>query len=228
MPSQCDCVIRAIMISLAGENIGFSGFGGKIVKICLLKIDGIELGFGANDRSGCLIHREKGVGVLTLGLLESFALDGGESAETAHTTDGGGDLHSLDLACTPLEIDLKSATGTQSLDLAVGPYRRKRGQQIDESIVALHEHLGYTGHTTEVSIDLERRMRIEEVGICATFLLLIAHEGELVSDQLVSMIAIEHTCPQAHFPSHAPTGGRVATVDERGAGGIEELGSAER
>ena len=63
--------------------------------------------------------------------------------------------------------------------------------------------------------NMEWRMRVEEVGIGASSFFLRAHEGELVADEFEGMVAVEQSGPEAHLPTHAPTCGGVAAVDER-------------
>ena len=70
-------------------------------------------------------------------------------------------------------------------------------------------------------------MGIKQVGVGATLLLLVAHQCELVAYQFPGVVAVEKARPQAHFPSHAPSCGRVATVDERLACGGGQFGCVE-
>ena len=78
-------------------------------------------------------------------------------------------------------------------------------------------------------------MGIEEVAVGAALLLVCAvcdeavlGQRELVVDELVGMVAIEEPCPETNLPAHRPSRRRVATMDERRAGGIEELRRAVR
>ena len=89
------------------------------------------------------------------------------------------------------------------------------------AIVALDEHLGYACRATEVAVNLEWRVGIEEIAVCAALLLHLSVGHELVVGQcqlllyeLIGMVSVEHTCPEAYFPAHGPSGGGVATVDE--------------
>ena len=74
------------------------------------------------------------------------------------------------------------------------------------SVVALHQHFGHASGETKVAVNLEWRMRIEEVWI-NTF-------RKHVLDDFVSMVTIEQTCPQVDFPSGRPSCSFVATLDE--------------
>ena len=98
--------------------------------------------------------------------------------------------------------------------------------------MTLHQHLGDTGCTAEVTIYLERWMRIEEIAIGSTFLLVqsvgeevVIGQGQLVMNQLISVITIQKTSPETNLPSHRPTCTRVATMYERSTGCIEEFRS---
>ena len=94
------------------------------------------------------------------------------------------------------------------------------------AVVALQQHLGNAGGTTEVAVNLEGWMGIEEVGVGAALFLLSAHQGELVANEFQGMVAIEQPGPEAYLPSHAPARGGVATVLERGLCGVSQLGCA--
>ena len=98
--------------------------------------------------------------------------------------------------------------------------------------MTLHQHLGDTGSTAEVAIYLERWMRIEEISIGSTLLLVqsigeevVIGQGQLVMNQLIGVITIQKTSPETNLPSHRPTCTRVATMYERSTGCIEEFRS---
>ena len=48
---------------------------------------------------------------------------------------------------------------------------------------------------------------------------------DLVGNQLVGMISVQKTGPQANLPAHRPSGRSVAPVNQRSAGRIEKIGS---
>ena len=84
--------------------------------------------------------------------------------------------------------------------------------------MTLKEHLGNARRTTEVAIDLERRMGIEEVRISAATLLHgteneegVSGERQLVLNEFVGVVAVEQTRPRTDLPTHAPTGRDIAT-----------------
>ncbi len=87
--------------------------------------------------------------------------------------------------------------------------------------MALHQHFGNACGTTKVSVNLEGWVCIEQVGVGASFLFFITHQGQLVCNELVGMVAVEQTRPQANFPSHAPASGWVAAMNEGSAGSVE-------
>ena len=96
--------------------------------------------------------------------------------------------------------------------------------------MTLHQHFCDTGCTAEVAIYLERWMRIEEIAIGSTFLLVqsvgeevVIRQGQLVVNQLVGMITIQKASPETNLPSHRPTCTRVATMYQRSTGSIEEF-----
>ena len=98
--------------------------------------------------------------------------------------------------------------------------------------MALHQHLGDTGSTAEVAVYLEWWMCIEEITIGSTLFLVqsigeevVIGQGQLVVNQLISVITIQKTSPETNLPSHRPAGTRVATMYERSTSSIEEFRS---
>jgi len=70
---------------------------------------------------------------------------------------------------------------------------------------------------------------VEQVRIhaaAAVEFLLAADRLEQVAQDQIGVVAVVETRPQVDFPSHAPAGGRVAAMDERLAGGLEQTGVA--
>ena len=84
--------------------------------------------------------------------------------------------------------------------------------------MALQEHFRDAGRHTEVAVDLERRMRVEEVRI-GVELEEVLHDEE-------GVVAVLHPRPEIHFPAEAPAGGHVAALEQRRPGGFEQLGRA--
>lgn len=73
---------------------------------------------------------------------------------------------------------------------------------MDSSVMALNEHFGNTGRTAKVTVNLKRRVCIEQVRISATVLSLFIGSGvQLFGYQFIGMVTIEQTRPQAHFPT---------------------------
>ena len=108
----------------------------------------------------------------------------------------------LQLAVFPVYIDLVTSTGYQTLHGTILPYRRQGGQKIDESIIALHQHLGNTCRTTEVTVNLKWRMGVEHIGIGTATLLdsaeneeRVSRQRQLVLDELIGMFAVQQTGP---------------------------------
>ena len=96
------------------------------------------------------------------------------------------------------------------------------------SIVTLDEHLGNACSHTEVTIYLERRMGVEQIGIGTTIGYLLGHlvvgqQMKHVGDNLEGMVAIEHACPEIGFPPQAPSCGHVASLQQGVAGSGKEL-----
>ena len=92
------------------------------------------------------------------------------------------------------------------------------------TVMTLHEHLADTCSTTEVTIDLERRMGIEEVGVGAAARSpfdRVGNECQHVLDDLIGMVTVEHTCPEVRFPTETPTCGHITTLFQ-GVGSCRE------
>ena len=91
------------------------------------------------------------------------------------------------------------------------------------------QHLGNPGTSSEVSVDLERRMRTKQVGICASPVLHVhvfaEGRSEQVGQQLVSMLPIVQTRPEVHFPAHRPAGTFIPARFECFACGSGQIGS---
>ena len=75
-------------------------------------------------------------------------------------------------------------------------------------------------------------MRIEEIAIGSTFLLVqsvgeevVIRQGQLVVNQLVGMITIQKASPETNLPSHRPTCTRVATMYQRSTGTVAIAGA---
>src|SRR5262245_29855025 len=93
-----------------------------------------------------------------------FDHDGKPGAHATAQSREGVNLRRLELPAPPSYIDFKSAAGAQPFDAPVGPGRRRRGQQVNLSRVALQQHLGDARGAAEVAVDLERRVNVEQVG----------------------------------------------------------------
>ena len=95
--------------------------------------------------------------------------------------------------------------------------------------MTLQEHLGHTGSETEITVDLEGRMSVKEVGICPAIRIFLCNcvagqQTEHITDDIKGMIAVEHTSPEVYLPSNTPSRSHVATLDKRVACSLEELG----
>src|SRR3972149_1213555 len=76
-----------------------------------------------------------------------------------------GDL--LEFAILPLEVDLEAAAGAEARHRTGRPGLRQCGQKVELAGVTLQEHLRDACRAAEVSVDLERRMRAEQVRVHA-------------------------------------------------------------
>ena len=67
-------------------------------------------------------------------------------------------------AAAPAEVGLDAAVAAQAAGLAVGPFGGQHGQHVRDAAVALQDHLGDGRGEPVVAVDLERRVRAEQVG----------------------------------------------------------------
>jgi len=129
---------------------------------------------------------------------------------------GGRHLGLGQLSILPYDIDNKAAARTETLYRSGGPCTGQGGKQDDFAavgmVVALQQHFGHPRASAKVSINLEGRMHIEEVGVGSIF--------EQVLDHQMGMVTIMHACPKINLPAHRPTGGAVTALGEGGAAGL--------
>src|SRR5438093_106657 len=94
--------------------------------------------------------------------------------------------------------------------------------------VALEQHLRDSRGSTEVSVDLKRRMRVEQVRISPTAVgvdnVAGAGEAQQVADEFAGVIAVAEACPVVDLPAHGPAGRLVAAELERFLCRREKLG----
>ena len=75
---------------------------------------------------------------------------------------------------------------------------------MDESHVALHQHLGHTGCTAKVTVNLERRVSVPKV-VQRTVL-------QQVPIELIGPVTVMEACPLVELLAHAPTGSTVTAM----------------
>ena len=100
-------------------------------------------------------------------------------------------------AVFPVDVNFIAATSYESFYRAIFPNFGQGWQQIDKTIVALHQHLGDTCRTAEVTVNLEGGMRIEHIRIGAAALFdstenekSVSSQCQLVFDELVGVFTI--------------------------------------
>ena len=101
------------------------------------------------------------------------------------------------------------------------------------SIMTLQEHLSDTGCYSEVAVNLEWRMGIEEIRIGSAIRIFLClrirwQQTKHIADDSESMIAIEHTCPEVRFPTQTPARSLVATMLQSGGSSMEQFRMRER
>ena len=83
----------------------------------------------------------------------------------------GADLEGFELHVLPTEIHFEASAGAQAADLSTGPGLGQSGQDIEHwpargvLFLGLEEQFTEACGVAEVSVDLERRMGVEEVRV---------------------------------------------------------------
>ena len=94
--------------------------------------------------------------------------------------------------------------------------------------LALQQHFGDTGRRTEVAVDLERRMGVEQVRIdsaTAVLMRLVSQSGIVgkrhgIFQQQVRMVSVEQARPECDLPRPAPASTEIPACRKRAAGCI--------
>ena len=129
----------------------------------------------------------------------------------------------------PRDVHGEVTHGFQAIDLSVLPSRGKCGEDLDDVVVALEQHLRDTRAHTEVTIDLEGSVRVVKVVIDTALSFVHAVSGGVtqgVVENHASMVAVLSACPEIRLPTHRPTGGHIAAEAERAHSCIVEASIA--
>ena len=70
--------------------------------------------------------------------------------------------------CTLPSLHVMASACAQAAHAARFPLRGDGWQECDGGGSGLHEHFGHAGAAAEVSVDLERGVGVEQVGVCAS------------------------------------------------------------
>ena len=108
---------------------------------------------------------------------------------------------------SPNHRHFESAAGPQAAYRSVGPGLGKRRQQVYLSGVALEQHLGDPGRRSEIAVDLEGRVSVQQIGVHAAPGGSAPPEVDRRQELLqafVRLFAIEQTRPKVHLPGQAP------------------------
>ena len=65
----------------------------------------------------------------------------------------------------PANVDCIAATGSQPAHFPVFPFVRQCGKQADDIVMALQKHFYDAGTRSIIPVNLERRMRVEQIRI---------------------------------------------------------------
>lgn len=118
----------------------------------------------------------------------------------------------IQLPCRPAEGASGIAYDTQSLDAPRLPHLGEGRKRDDVAGLATEEHLHNARSTAEVPINLEGRMRAEEIGIAPTAIGLpcIWIEGFYRTKEhiqyFVGSSSVAEACVEVYLPAHRPAG----------------------
>ncbi len=105
------------------------------------------------------------------------------------------DFHRAETSGRPSERDHEPTARAKTRDAPFFPRSRQRWQHEQFTVVALEQHLGDAGGAAEIAVDLEWRVRIEQVVVRAAAAFVaerrVAHGPELIGEQLVCALAVE-------------------------------------
>ena len=110
----------------------------------------------------------------------------------------------------PLHVNNKTATSYQTTDTSFIPLLRQSRKQLYCPIMALQQHFSHTCRIAEITVYLERRVCIKQIGIGTAFgkfphFVVARKNTKHVLYNFISMITVEHTCPEVYFPTDTPT-----------------------
>ena len=98
----------------------------------------------------------------------------------------------------PLCVDNEVASCNKSLEASLAPIIGQAGADIDIAVMALEQHLCDTCGTAEVTVYLERRVRIKEIRICTS--------ADKEAQTVVALLAFARSRPCVDAVSDRPAG----------------------
>ena len=167
------------------------------------------------------------VGACTLGFAQALAFQRNIRADAQHAADARRYGGLFNLSASPLHVHHEASASHEALHFAVTPCRGQSREQVNGSVVALQQHLRHARGVAEVAVNLERRVRVEQVGIrpaVGVLLLLLVAGQQLqhVAYYLIGVVAVKHTRPEVHLPADAPARSLVSALQQRVLCGLEQ------
>ena len=137
---------------LSKEDVLSARLGLQVVEVGLLQLHGIKLRLLVNKRCDDRVDGIERIVILPSCLREALAREAVERTQAAVASQARLHHQTAHLAFFPGNVQLEASACHQSLHLSFFPHGRQGRQQVDEAVVALHQHLGDTGGTTEVAV----------------------------------------------------------------------------
>ena len=135
------------------------------------------------------------------------------------------DSRARQLPIFPRYVHFVAAACAQTFHRARRPGGGQRGKQNDFARVTLQEHFRDAGDRAEIAVDLERRMRVEQIrvspaaGVEGTAV--AAGHGKQMRQDEIRVVTVEQPRPEIDFPRETPARAGIAARLERDLGGIK-------
>ena len=116
---------------------------------------------------------------------------------------------------------------THSTEVAGSPAIRQGGKQMDKALMTLQQHFADSRRATVVAINLERRMRTEQIRESAATMTSrrsIDSRMQQTLEEFPSTVSVTQTSPEVYLPSTAPTGTLISTTVQGHPAGFGKLG----
>ena len=216
--------VDVVHFTTLGNRIFNDGSNGSLG--CKVNLDNVVL-YARNCYNAVLIYGYANLGAVNLdaGLCKLHSTNLATYAQLGSCV--AYNACALALTLSPAEVNGKVTHCLHTCYVTVLlPYSGKRRQNVDVSVCALQQHLGHTRAYSEVTVNLERSVAVEEVVIDTTLTLVgsvCCRVLQSILNDNVSVVAILSASPEVNLPTHRPSCCSVATMLQSINGGHKVL-----